>query len=63
MHMNFLFEHPTECKLHLIKELYANWEPIDPNSKLKIHWYIVIVMAHVVNEILEIPEVDAVPLR
>lgn len=62
MHMNFLFEQPTECNLHLIKEFYANWDPQDPNSEVKIHGLVVTFSAHNLNVILGTLEADTIPL-
>lgn len=58
LHMNFIFEQPTECNTHLIREFYANWDPRDPNLEIKICEKVVTFNAHDLNSILGIHEVD-----
>lgn len=62
LHMNFLFEKPTEYNVHLIKEFYANWDLRDQNSEVKIHGQVTF-SAHDLNSILGTLEVDSLQLR
>lgn len=60
--MNFIFQHPTECNLYLIRDFNANQDLIDPDSEVKIYRQVMSFTEHDLNSILGIHEVDSFQL-
>lgn len=61
--MTFLLKNPTECNLYLVREFYANWDPREWDSKVKIIGQVVTFMDKDLNVILDATEVDSEPLK
>ncbi|MCD9644868.1 hypothetical protein HAX54_033381 [Datura stramonium] len=61
--LNFIFEEPRECNLHLIREFYANWNPTLRSLTVKIRGQVVTFEPHHLNAILGARYTDAHFLR
>ncbi|XP_016577508.2 uncharacterized protein LOC107875339 isoform X2 [Capsicum annuum] len=63
LHMNFLFEQPSECNLSLVREFYANWDLRNKDAEVEVRGRVVTFTANCVNDLLGTPVVDAEPLK
>ena len=53
--MGFVFNRPTDCNLHLVRELYANWNPDAPTCLVVVRGSDVILDSLSLTGLLGVP--------
>lgn len=61
--MNFVFDKPTKCNIHLIRVFYVNWDPQNLDFEVQIRGKVVKFEAHYLSAILGTLEADSIQLR
>ncbi|MCD7460847.1 hypothetical protein HAX54_044595, partial [Datura stramonium] len=61
--MDFIFNKPRECNLHMVRDFYANWDPTLCIHTIKIQGQVIQFEEHPLNAILGTPDTDPHPLR